>query len=125
MKKWLTILLVLVLQFQYVSQLGVLVGFVLNQQVIAKIWCEKKNEENNTCNGKCYLKKQLKKTEVPSESQQSKFPEYKFKFDFEYAVLSVAKNEINCFFSKMQPYKYRVFNLSKGYLPSITKPPAI
>jgi hypothetical protein len=111
------------MQFQYISQLAVLVGFILNQQVIVKIWCEKRNEENNTCNGKCYLKKQLKKTEAPSESQQSKFPAYKFKFDVEYAVLSAADNNFFYFSGITHSAQFKSLNLSRGYLSVIAKPP--
>jgi hypothetical protein len=33
----------------------------MNQEYIAKTLCEKKEEKENTCNGQCHLKKELKK----------------------------------------------------------------
>lgn len=33
----------------------------MNQDYIAKTLCEKKEEKENTCNGQCHLKKELKK----------------------------------------------------------------
>lgn len=38
----------------------------MNQDQIAKTLCEKKEEKENTCNGHCHLKKELKKIEESS-----------------------------------------------------------
>lgn len=122
MKKWFTIGLVLALQFQYASQLIVLVSFVVNQQVIAKIWCEKKAIEDNTCNGKCYLKKQLKKAEANNTSESNKLPQYKFKFDFEYALLCKQGISFNLLNVKYLPFELH-FKTGKGFIDSMIKPP--
>lgn len=44
--------------------------FKINQDEIAKTLCIKKEVKNNTCNGKCYLAKQLKKA-AEKEKQES------------------------------------------------------
>jgi hypothetical protein len=44
--------------------------FKVNQDEIAKTLCVKKEVKNNTCNGKCYLAKQLKKA-AEKEKQES------------------------------------------------------
>lgn len=49
----------------------VIVSWAQNQQFIAKHLCEKRSEKNNCCQGKCYLKKQLKKVNQDSESNDA------------------------------------------------------
>lgn len=44
-----------------ISNLFVVISFKINQDYIAKTLCEKKEEKENTCNGHCHLKKELKK----------------------------------------------------------------
>lgn len=45
--------------------------FVINNEFIAQNLCEKKQEAENTCQGKCYLKKQLSKVEgINAEEEQ-------------------------------------------------------
>ena len=44
--------------------------FKVNQDEISKTLCVKKEVKNNTCNGKCYLAKQLKKA-AEKEKQES------------------------------------------------------
>lgn len=51
------------------SWLLVYAGFKINQQYIATTLCENRDKPSMHCNGQCYLRKQLNKTE---ESQQYK-----------------------------------------------------
>jgi len=48
--------------------MSVWVDFKINQDYIAKVLCINREKPSKGCNGKCHLKKQLKKTE-PQESQ--------------------------------------------------------
>ena len=48
---------------QPLSKIGVILSFKANQDYIAKVLCEKKDEPITVCGGKCYLVKELKKTE--------------------------------------------------------------
>ncbi|RMZ61078.1 hypothetical protein D1632_03675 [Chryseobacterium nematophagum] len=47
-----------------------LLNYVFNYDYIVKNLCEKKNIPQSTCNGKCYLEKELAKTEKQSDSSQ-------------------------------------------------------
>lgn len=56
------------------------ISFKINQDYIAKTLCEKKEEKENTCNGHCHLKKELKK--VSETENDSNIPNtYKEKMD--------------------------------------------
>ncbi len=52
-----------------VLQLGIMGWFELNQNRIASEWCVNRNRPQLNCNGKCYLKQQLKKTEEQKQKQ--------------------------------------------------------
>lgn len=47
----------------------IFVSFKINQDTIAKTLCVKKEIENNTCQGKCHLKKQLDKADEEEQKQ--------------------------------------------------------
>ncbi len=49
-------------------------AFQLRKDYIASNLCENKDVVNSTCNGKCYLKKQLKKAEADTENNESQAP---------------------------------------------------
>ncbi len=51
------------------SKLWVYISFKINQEIIARTLCENKDSEENTCRGKCYLKKQLAKAEQEEQKQ--------------------------------------------------------
>ena len=61
LKKAITIFITFLLFLPSISNLVVLISFKINQEYIAKTLCEKKEEKENTCNGQCHLKKELKK----------------------------------------------------------------
>lgn len=56
---------------QTLNQSGILLTFKLRQEYIAKNLCVQRNKKVNTCNGKCHLKKELKKS-AEQESETSK-----------------------------------------------------
>ncbi len=49
--------------------------FKVNQDEIAKTLCVKKEVKNNTCNGKCFLAKQLKKAAEKEKQESSNLKE--------------------------------------------------
>jgi hypothetical protein len=53
------------------SKIWIVVSFKFNQESIAKTLCVKKEIKNNTCQGKCHLKKQLDKA---GEEEQKQAP---------------------------------------------------
>ena len=63
MKSLFALFLASLILLQPMLRFGITLSFQLNQKEIAKSLCVKKNIQGNTCQGKCYLKKQLKKAE--------------------------------------------------------------
>lgn len=56
------------------------IRFYLEQDQIAKEKCENKDKPTLKCNGKCYLAKQLKKTEEEKNENSSPIPPDRFSF---------------------------------------------
>ena len=69
MKQVTTILLALLIFLQPFSKMWIYVSFKINQDNIAKTLCVKKEVKNNTCQGKCHLKKQLDKADKEEQKQ--------------------------------------------------------
>ncbi len=59
------------LSFQSLVKLGILTWYELNKEYVANKLCENRNKPQLKCNGKCYLKKQLNKADVNSDSNKS------------------------------------------------------
>lgn len=70
MKLLYSIIISTLLLFPSLGNVFVYVTFKVNQDEISKTLCVKKEVKNNTCNGKCYLVKQLKKV-TEKEKQES------------------------------------------------------
>lgn len=77
MKYFISILLVLSFITQNISKLIIVINFKINQEYIAKNLCEKKDEPESCCHGKCELKKELaeedKKENLPATTFKDKF----------------------------------------------------
>ena len=69
---------------QCVAHLVVLGLFTLNREYIAKSLCENRNKPSKKCNGKCYLRKQLKKVN-DTENGSSNSP-----------TIKIEKTEVVC-----------------------------
>ena len=107
------------------TKLVIVIDFMLNQENIAKTLCVKKEIENNTCQGKCHLNKQLKKAEeqvqkqTPVESLKKIKEIQLFSENFNKYLISAIhkdKQKINCLYS---------FSHSDEYLSSIFRPPKV
>jgi hypothetical protein len=57
---------------QMSSRFAVLVNFELNKDYIAKNLCENREKPKSCCKGKCYLKKQLAKTDKEESTPTGK-----------------------------------------------------
>jgi hypothetical protein len=69
MKRLFAMLLLLLMFLPILGKTGVWLWFEANQDWIAKTLCiNKDNEKANACKGCCYLDKQLKKVEEPSNA---------------------------------------------------------
>jgi hypothetical protein len=69
LKQVTTILLALLIFLHPFSKVFIYVSFKINQDVIAKTLCVKKEIKNNCCQGKCHLKKQLDKADEEEQKQ--------------------------------------------------------
>jgi hypothetical protein len=69
LKQVTTIILALLIFLQPFSKIWIVVSFKFNQESIAKTLCVKKEIKNNTCQGKCHLKKQLDKADEEEQKQ--------------------------------------------------------
>ncbi|MEP2280316.1 hypothetical protein [Maribacter sp.] len=69
MKKIFSIVMITVMIYPSINKIGVLINFKINQNFIAKVLCINKEKPKSTCNGKCYLTKQLKKAEKQDQKQ--------------------------------------------------------
>ncbi len=72
LKQTLSILSIFVLLLPTISRVCILVDFELHKAYIANVLCIKKDTANNCCQGKCHLKKQLKKTEEKADTNPLK-----------------------------------------------------
>jgi len=63
MKASFSVLLLLLILTQPLFRLGIFYSFQINQKSIALTLCEKRGLKFNTCKGRCFLKKQLKKAD--------------------------------------------------------------
>ena len=63
MKNFFIILVGLGILFQSFNKGLIFLNFEVNEEYIARNLCVKKDIKNNTCKGKCHLKKQLKEAE--------------------------------------------------------------
>jgi len=69
MNRFPAFLLAILVLLQPFSSLWVYVSFKINQSQIAKTLCVQKEIKNNTCKGKCQLKKRLANAEKETEKQ--------------------------------------------------------
>lgn len=76
MQKFSAIFLLVALCFQLFAKLSVVALYEVNKDYIAKQLCENRAKPKMHCNGKCYLKKQLKKVD-DTEHKQNSGPESK------------------------------------------------
>lgn len=99
----------------------VIASFNINQAYIAKTLCVNRNNPNSTCNGHCYLCKQLNKEERPEgtsgSSSKEKFEVQLFFVDSSNdGVVSVAGNKT--FYSSQKHFA------EQQYLKTFFHPPS-
>lgn len=125
LKQVATILLALLIFLQPLSKIWIVVSFKINQDTIAKTLCVKKEIKGNTCQGKCYLKKQLDKTD---EEEQKKVPTAQ-KVKYEVLYCHFAKpydflKHIDIYLSKLNSAYNNSFYTS-SFITDIFHPPKL
>lgn len=122
LKQLLSIFIILILIFPSAARVWIMVDFSVHQDFIAKVLCINKDVPGSTCNGKCHLKKQLKKTEedkhnktasILKENSPSSF--YLPMDVFRCEQQATAQNEVN--FPLRSSFKQSLF------LDSLFRPP--
>lgn len=78
MKHLIAIFLAFAIFLQPFSKVFIYVSFKINQDTIAKTICVKKEIKNNTCQGKCHLKKELKNADQKEQKQTQNTQKEKF-----------------------------------------------
>ena len=71
MKKYIAILLLLVMQSSLLNQWSMVMFYQVNRNFIAQNFCVNKDKPKLNCNGQCYLAKQLKKQEEKETKSNS------------------------------------------------------
>lgn len=66
-KSYISIFLLFALAAPFLVKSGLIFHWKLNQQEIIAAYCENKDKPKLSCNGACYLKKQLKELEPSNE----------------------------------------------------------
>jgi hypothetical protein len=101
MNKLIAILLIVGVLLQSMSKLVIIVNYDLRKDYIAKNLCENRDKPQMKCCGKCYLKKQLNKTE---DSNSKQAPNKDSKSD----VVALIKEKI--ILPEYQHFEYTVHN---------------
>ncbi len=63
----------LIILLQFFGKVSVFVSFKINQKYIASNICEKKDIPQNTCEGNCFLKKELQKEVEKAKKSSNKY----------------------------------------------------
>ncbi len=85
------------------------IQFELNKHYIQKYLCEQKDKPNNSCQGKCHLRKQIKKVNEQDDSQKLPLPP-KVNFD-DYPVFDVVDSQNELYYTWSLKNCFRDFNL--------------
>lgn len=72
MHRVVAILLLLSLSFQCLVKLGVVTWYEVNKSYVSQTLCENRDKPQMKCHGKCYLKKQLAKTDNSEDQSKNK-----------------------------------------------------
>lgn len=107
------------------TKIGILIDFKINQDFIAEVLCINKEKPMSTCNGKCYLSKQLKKAEEQEEKQAPTSKKERLEVVYYYAK-SAFDFPINndCLVGKLNPAYDDEFYPS-SFISDIFRPPKL
>lgn len=123
MKKVTTYILTLLIFLQLFSKTWIVVSFKINQDKIAKTLCVKKEIKNNSCQGKCHLKKQLEQADEEEQKQAPTNTEEKLEILYcqTHTSFSFLKATFFCENQALRNYKYDFY--SSSFITDIFRPP--
>ncbi|MFD0989385.1 hypothetical protein ACFQ1R_04720 [Mariniflexile jejuense] len=115
--------LVFILFAHNINTLAIIGDFIVNQEFIAKTLCIQK-ENQQGCNGKCQLMKELKDSEPDSKSTIPVKETRRFSLDA-FCFFNIKNPESNSFFSKKSHSNINVYstNIVTAYFDIDTPPP--
>jgi hypothetical protein len=120
-KHLIAILIIFSLALQSFKYYTVLAEFYLNRDYIAKNLCENRNKPQLHCNGKCHLKKQLKKEEQQQQSNNRTNTNETNTLLFCNEVSEYAAAD----FTLIKNYTFYSKELLSSYQPSLFRPPCL
>ena len=128
MIKWITISsFVLLTLLKPVSQFIWQMWYEVNQDFVAATLCENQEKPELECNGKCYLMKQLQKTEISpisdSEEQKRVINPFMLKMDLFSTSRFFWEQEAISIENPAHDYSFQNGSISEGSLSSIFHPP--
>jgi hypothetical protein len=123
LKQVTTYILALLIFLQPFSKIWIVVSFKINQESIAKTLCVKKEVENNTCQGKCHLKKQLDKADEEEKKQAPTNTKEKVEVLYCHNLINFSICRKIYFADKKQSFFDYKFQYSSSYHTDIFRPP--
>lgn len=119
MRKIFSILLLFAFGLIVIKPIVPFAYFVYNYKYIKEELCENKNKPELHCDGKCFLKKEIKK------QRSDKLPESIIHFSKTELFIPFPKNETEgCFLFETERLFYCiVYSLTKGFLKPVYNPP--
>ena len=123
MKKFIALLLLLVMQTSLLNQWSMVMFYQVNRQFIAQNFCVNKDKPKLNCNGQCYLAKQLKKQEEKETKSNSekleKLPEINLVFE------ETIEFHFTPFIKEPTVHSFRYSNLyTHLFNPTVLHPPS-
>jgi hypothetical protein len=116
--------MLLCISYQFSIRLGIIAWYQLNKEYIATVLCENKDKPEMKCCGKCYLNKQLKKTEDNSSSKQAPVKTEKVEFSPFIPVAFIAPSITAIFADGLVHHEHYNNTHSDSPLASIFHPPS-
>ncbi len=107
-----------------IRPLGPIIEYYANYDYIANVLCENKDKPYLECNGKCYLEKQLNKSNHSNHDHKSTIPQ----IDFEKYPISPLDKFLYTFKNFEDNYAHRFFVnkfTSQDFYKSLLKPPQV
>lgn len=124
MKKSLTILFCFVILLPTIFKVNILFNYIIHKEYIALEVCEKKEVEDNTCQGKCHLSKSL--TQIDTTEKQPHRQNLQHNIESIYFLENGHTNKsitLNASYIETCILRYNM-KLSPPHLPSIFHPPS-
>jgi hypothetical protein len=118
-----TAFLVFAILAQTFVHVGIAVYYEANKAFITEKLCENKADINKHCNGRCYLTKQLKKTEDNSAKHSTQLLKEREEY-----ISNRTESFPIVWFPILLSVKFPSIDFtfhSSGFIPSLTKPPTV